>query len=121
MVIHLLVTMWATELFGVEGAIGAFFVSPLLFGIVLLFVGGEGSTGHLAREMTGDALRFLLLAAAAFGAAEIVADAVADGLAGSLLAGLLGSALYVTGMLLVARRQLRVVVRTLRPAAQTGT
>ena len=91
-------------------------MAPACFGALLLAMGGDGAGRALAREMGGDALRFVALAAVAFGVAELVGSAVASGLAAAVLIGVLGSALYCAGLLLVARRQVLVLVRTLRPA-----
>jgi peptidoglycan biosynthesis protein MviN/MurJ (putative lipid II flippase) len=115
LVLHVAATAAGSKLLGVEGAVAAFFVAPACFGALLLAMGGDGAGRALAREMGGDALRFVALAAAAFGIGELVGTAVASGLAAAVLTGVIGSALYGAGLVLVARRQVLVLVRTLRP------
>jgi putative peptidoglycan lipid II flippase len=114
--LHIAVTALGSRLWGVEGAVAACWIAPACFGAVLLAMGGDGAGRALAREMGGDALRFIALAAAAYGIAEVIGTSVASGLAAAVLTGLIGSALYGAGLLLVARRQVLVLVRTLRPA-----
>jgi hypothetical protein len=113
--LHIAVTAVGSRLWGVEGAVAACWIAPACFGAVLLAMGGDGAGRALAREMGGDALRFIALAAAAYGIAEVIGTSVASGLAAAVLTGLLGSALYGAGLLLVARRQVLVLVHTLRP------
>jgi peptidoglycan biosynthesis protein MviN/MurJ (putative lipid II flippase) len=115
-VIHIAATAVGSALFGAEGAIAVFFVAPLIFGVVLLVVAVGPMAVGLASEMAGDALRFLGLAAVAFGTGELVATSISSGLAAAVIAGAIGTVLYGAGMALVAQRQLRVLVRTLRPA-----
>ena len=66
---------------------------------MLLAVGGDGAGRALAREMGGDALRFVALAAVAFGIgrARRVAP-LASGLAAAVLTGVIGSVLYGAGL-----------------------
>jgi peptidoglycan biosynthesis protein MviN/MurJ (putative lipid II flippase) len=113
--LHIAVTALGSRLWGVEGAVAACWIAPACFGAVLLAMGGDGAGRALAREMGGDALRFIALAAAAYGIAEVIGTSVASGLAAAVLTGLIGSALYGAGLLLVARRQVLVLFRTLRP------
>jgi peptidoglycan biosynthesis protein MviN/MurJ (putative lipid II flippase) len=116
-VIHVAATIAGNALFGIDGAVGAFFLAPALFGAVLLAAGAEERrvAAALAREMAGDASRFLLLAAVAFGVAVAVTDPL-GGFAGTVLAALLGGALYAAGLALFARQQIGVLARALRPA-----
>lgn len=115
--LHLVATLVGSALFGVQGAVGAFFVAPFVFGAVLLIAGAEGVARDLAREMTRDALRPLILAALAFGGAEALASALTTGLPAAVLAGALGTALYAGCAALFARRQMLVLFRTLAPAS----
>jgi putative peptidoglycan lipid II flippase len=116
LLLHVVATAVGSKLLGVEGAVAAFFVAPACFGALLLAMGGDGAGRALAREMGGDALRFVALAAVAFGLGELIGSAVASGLAAAVLTGAIGSVLYGAGLALVARRQVLVLVRTLRPA-----
>jgi peptidoglycan biosynthesis protein MviN/MurJ (putative lipid II flippase) len=116
-VLHVVATLIGSALLGVQGAVGAFFVAPFAFGIVLLVVGAEGVARDLAREMARDSLRPLLLSAVAFGAAEAVAITLTSGLATAVVAGALGSAFYAAAAALFARRQILVLYRTLAPAS----
>lgn len=111
---HLAVTAVAAALFGVDGAVGAFFVAPACFAAVLLRAGaGSARAPRLAWEMCGDASRFLALAAIAFGAGWASGDAVPGGLAQAGLAGLIGCGIYAVGLRLLAPSQLRVLARAL--------
>jgi peptidoglycan biosynthesis protein MviN/MurJ (putative lipid II flippase) len=116
-VLHVAATVAGNALFGVEGAVGAFFVAPAFFAGALLIAGAEERriATALAREMAGDASRFLLLAAVAFGVAVVVTDPV-GGLVGTMLAAVLGGVLYAAGLALFARQQVGVLARALRPA-----
>ena len=117
--LHLAATAIGSTLFGVDGAVGAFFVAPAFFAGVLLVV-GAGRTGApaLLRELAGDAGRFLGLAAVSFGAAWALSTALPSGFAQAALAGIVGCALYGVGLGLIARPQLEMLVSTLivRPA-----
>jgi peptidoglycan biosynthesis protein MviN/MurJ (putative lipid II flippase) len=113
---HVAITALMTWLLGTDGAVAAFFVAPLALGVTLLIAGSRRIAASLAAEMARDALRFFVLAAVAFGAGELVATSVGSGLPASLAAGLIGSALYVGAIFVFARRQVEVLVRTLRPA-----
>lgn len=113
-VLHLAATALGSALFGIDGAVGAFFVAPSCFAGVLL-VAGAGRTGApaLLGELAGDAARFLALAAFAFGSGWALGTTLPDGLAQAVLAGVTGTALYAAGLRLVARRQLEVLVNAL--------
>jgi len=115
--VHLVATLVGSALFGVQGAVAAFFVAPFVFGAVLLVFGAEGVAGDLAREMARDALRPLALAALAFGLGEAIATELTTGLPAALLAGVLGTVLYGASAALFARRQIVVLFRTLAPAS----
>ncbi|HEY2766806.1 MAG TPA: hypothetical protein VGI76_01035 [Solirubrobacteraceae bacterium] len=117
--IHLAATAIGSALFGVDGAVGAFFVAPACFAAVLLVAGaGRSATPALLAELAGDAARFLVLAALAFGAGWALGSTLPSELAQVLLAGAVGCALYVAGLRLVARRQLQVLLNAVvvRPA-----
>jgi peptidoglycan biosynthesis protein MviN/MurJ (putative lipid II flippase) len=117
LVLHVIASVVANELFGIEGVVGAFCLAPATFGAVLLFAGAEERRVAiaLAKEMAGDATRFLVLAAVAFGGGLLVAQPL-DGLISVLVAGVLGGVLYAAGLGLFARQQVGVLIRAVRPA-----
>jgi peptidoglycan biosynthesis protein MviN/MurJ (putative lipid II flippase) len=117
---HLAVTAIGAALFGVDGAVGAFWIGPAALATVLLAAGvGRERAGRLAHEMLADALRFLGLAAFAFGAGWAIGTALPTGVAQAAVAGAIGCAIYVLGLRVVARPQLEMLLRAadLRPAA----
>ena len=81
----------------------------------MLRKGARETTGTLAREIGRDALRFLLAAAACFGAGAIVGTAVGDGLAAALTAAATGTALDLMLLPLLAPTQVTMVLGSLRP------
>jgi peptidoglycan biosynthesis protein MviN/MurJ (putative lipid II flippase) len=115
--VHVAATAIGSALFGVEGAVGAFFIAPLAFAVVLLAAGADDGriAWAIGREMAGDALRFLGLGAAAFGIGLAIAAPLGE-LAGVLVAGVCGGVLYAAGLWLFARQQIGVMVRAVRPA-----
>jgi peptidoglycan biosynthesis protein MviN/MurJ (putative lipid II flippase) len=120
-VLHLTATAVGSLLFGVDGAVGAFFLAPTCLGAILLIAGaGAGpASASVARQLASDGARFLALAAVAFGAGWSLGTAAPTGLAQAAVAIVVGSALYAAGLALFARRQLQVVFRAVRtrPAA----
>jgi peptidoglycan biosynthesis protein MviN/MurJ (putative lipid II flippase) len=117
LILHIAATAVGSELWGVNGAVGAFFVAPLAFAAVLVAVVGEGEGGRLAAKLGGDAVRFLGLAAVAYGAGEALSETVASGFAGALVASAAGTAIYAAGVAVLAQRQVRVIFGALRPAS----
>jgi peptidoglycan biosynthesis protein MviN/MurJ (putative lipid II flippase) len=118
--VHLAATVLGSALFGVDGAVGAFFVAPALLGGVLLVAGtGRAFASALARELSGDAARFIGLSLIAFGIGWTVSIALHAGLVQAALAGVIGSCLYLGGLRIVARPQLETLLRAVaaRPAA----
>jgi peptidoglycan biosynthesis protein MviN/MurJ (putative lipid II flippase) len=117
--LHLAATALGSALFGVDGAVGAFFVAPACFAAVLL-VAGAGRDGALVLllELAGDAGRFLALAALAFGVGWAVGGTLPSELTQAVVTGVIGCGLYAGGLWVVARRQLEVVLNALvvRPA-----
>ena len=57
-VLHIAVTALGGALFGVNGVVGAFFIVPTAFAVVLLLVGAKRASGPIARELARDGLRF---------------------------------------------------------------
>lgn len=108
--VHVAATAGGNALFGVDGAVGAFFLAPSLLAATLLSAGaGRDLALALARELAADGLRFAGLAAAAFLAGWGIGEALHAGLAQALLAGAIGVAAYVAGLGLVARPQLQML------------
>jgi hypothetical protein len=116
-VLHALATAAGAALFGSAGVVGAFFVAPFCFAVVLLVIGAGNVRGHLARELARDGLRFAGLAAISYGGAAVIGAAVASGLAETLVSGLCGTVLYFALAPAAAPQQVRLVIRSLRPAS----
>jgi hypothetical protein len=118
--VHLLATAAATALFGVNGAVGAMWIAPAGLAATLLISGaGRADAPEILRELSRDGARFVALATLAFGAGWVAASALEGNLAQALVAAVVGCAVYAGGLLLVARRQVEVLVSALiaRPAA----
>jgi peptidoglycan biosynthesis protein MviN/MurJ (putative lipid II flippase) len=115
---HLAVTAIGAALFGVDGAVGAFWIAPGALAAVLLTAGiGRDQARRLAGEMVVDALRFIGLAAVAFGAGWAVGTALPSGFAQGAVAGAIGCVVYLIGLRFIARSQLEVLrAAVLRPA-----
>jgi peptidoglycan biosynthesis protein MviN/MurJ (putative lipid II flippase) len=117
--LHLAATAVGSVLFGVDGAVGAFFVAPTCFAGVLLVAGaGRTAAPALLLELSRDAGRFLILAALAFAVGWAVGTTLPSELTQAAVAGAIGCGLYGGGLWVVARRQLEVVLNALvvRPA-----
>ena len=65
---------------------------------MLLLAGAGPLAGTVGRELAVDGLRFLALAAGAFGAGAVVGAAMPEGFAAALTAGVVGSVLYAAGL-----------------------
>jgi peptidoglycan biosynthesis protein MviN/MurJ (putative lipid II flippase) len=118
--LHLAVTAAGAALWGVDGAVGVFWVAPAaLAGVLLLSGAGAGQARELAGQLGADGARFLALAALAFGAGWIGGSALGADLAQAALAGAIGCTVYLAGLCVVARRQLQVLVSAVvaRPAS----
>jgi hypothetical protein len=111
--VHVGASLLGGALFGAVGVVGAAFVAPLLFAATMLRVGAPTIAGHLAREISRDALRFLLLAGGCFGLGGALGAALDSTLIGASVAGALGSVLYLALLPLVAPSQVDVVLRAL--------
>lgn len=118
--VHVSATAIGGALFGIGGVVGAAFVAPLAFAVVLLSVGAPGARRTLALALARDATRLAALAVACFGLAVPVAALIADGLVGTLVAGALGSGLYVAGLGIAVPGQVRVVAAAIRPKPAAG-
>jgi peptidoglycan biosynthesis protein MviN/MurJ (putative lipid II flippase) len=114
--LHVLATAIGGELFGAEGVVGAFFVAPLVFAIVLLIVGAGRGSVEIARELVHDGGRFILLAAACYGLGAALGTAF-SGILSGLVAVVVGSLAYGLVTSRLAPRQVRVLVGAVRPAS----
>lgn len=116
--LHIAATAVGRALFGIDGAIGAFFLAPSCFAIVLIVAGAGPSGRRLARELARDAGTFVALSALAFGVGWAAASGIPGDVAAPVAGAVVGSAAYAGGLLIVARRQLEVLRGALgRPAA----
>lgn len=119
--LQLAATALGSSLFGVNGAVGAFWIAPSCLAVVLLVAGaGRADTAPLLRELARDGLRFAALAVLAFGLGWLLGAALpAPELVRAAVAGLVGGGAYLAGLWLVARPQLQVLTGALipRPAA----
>jgi peptidoglycan biosynthesis protein MviN/MurJ (putative lipid II flippase) len=118
--LHVLATAIATALLGVNGAVGAMWVAPGCLAAVLLLSGaGRTEAPAVLRRLSGDGARFAALAAVAFGAGWMAGNGLEAQLAAAMVAGAVGCAAYAVGLLVVARRQVEVLVSAVvaRPAA----
>lgn len=116
---HLLATAIGTALFGVDGAVGAMWVAPACLAAVLLVSGaGRAQAPAIVRRLSSDGARFVALATLAFGAGWIAGSAMEAELARATVAAAVGCAAYAGGLLVVARRQVEVLVSAVvaRPA-----
>lgn len=116
-VTHVAVTAAGGALWGANGVVGAFFVVPLCFAVVLLVAGAGAGSGAIARELARDGLRFGFLAATCFGAAAVLSQALTNGLTAALLTVLFGGAAYALLSSRLAASQLRLLAGALRPAS----
>jgi putative peptidoglycan lipid II flippase len=119
--LQLAATAIGSALFGVDGAVGAFWIAPSALAAVLLVAAtGRAGAAALARELARDGLRFLVVAALAFGCGWAIGAALpAPELVQAAVAGVFGCAAYLVGLWLIARPQLEVLMGALvtRPAA----
>jgi peptidoglycan biosynthesis protein MviN/MurJ (putative lipid II flippase) len=117
---QLAVTALGSALFGVDGAVGAFWIAPsCLAAALLVAAAGRAGVAALLGELARDALRFLGIAALAFGAGWALGAALpASELVQAAVAGVVGCLAYAVGLWIVARPQLEVLVGVLvtRPA-----
>jgi hypothetical protein len=115
--LHAIATAAGAALFGSAGVVGAFFVAPFCFAAALLAVGAGNVRAHLARELARDGLRFAALAAISYGAGAVAGATLASGLGEALISGVCGTLLYVALAPAAAPQQVRLVIRSLRPAS----
>jgi hypothetical protein len=116
-VLHVGITALGGALYGANGVVGAFFIVPLIFAVVLLLVGAGRGSGPIARELARDGLRFGLAAAACFGIGAAIGGAVETGIGVPLLTIGIGSILYASLASRLAPEQMRLLVGAVRPAS----
>ncbi len=114
--LHIGATALGGALFGSDGVVGAAFVAPAAFAVVLFFVGVRDGRWALAGTLASDGGRLAAFAVASFGGAALVSSLLSDGLAEALLAGALGCALYAGCVLLTTPRLLSVLLGAIRKA-----
>jgi hypothetical protein len=105
------------SLFGVNGVVGAFFLVPLGFAVLLLLAGAGRASAPVARELARDGLRFAAAAAACFGIGFLGGAAVGAGAVGSVVTIAVGSLLYAALTPWLAPDQVRLLVAAVRPAS----
>src|SRR5215207_6982965 len=113
--VHVAVSLAGGALFGSLGVVGAAFVAPSLFAAVMLRTGAPEIAGHLGREVSRDALRFILAAGACYGLGATVGTAFGSTFAGAAIAGLVGTVLYLGLLPFIAPTQVELFRRLLRP------
>jgi hypothetical protein len=117
--VHAMATLVGNQLAGLTGAVAAMTVAPALFAGILLVAGagmGPRLRGMLA-ELSIDTLRPAALAVGAFGIGWSVGAAIGDDLSGAAAAAVIGTAIFASGMLVVFRRQVTVVLGAMRGTA----
>jgi peptidoglycan biosynthesis protein MviN/MurJ (putative lipid II flippase) len=108
--LHVAATIAGQRLFGVYGVVGAMFVAPLAFGLVLLAVAGGRRRREILVATGSDAVRFTALAAGAFGLGAAFATLLPAGAARAVLTAVIGSVLYFAAARKAAPRELGVLL-----------
>lgn len=116
LVLHIAVTALGGVLFGANGVVGAFCITPLVFAVFLLIVGAGRASGPIARELARDGLRLGLAAAVSFAVGAAVGASL-SGVAAPLLTIAVGSLLYLSMATRLAPEQMRLLVGAVRPAS----
>jgi peptidoglycan biosynthesis protein MviN/MurJ (putative lipid II flippase) len=117
--LHVGVTALGGALLGVNGVVGAFFVVPIAFAVLLLAVGAGRGGIAIAGELARDGLRFTLAAAACFGIGFLAGEAV-GGTLGPAVTIAVGSLSYVALTPWLAPEQVRLLVGAVRPASASA-
>lgn len=118
---HIAVTALGGVLFGADGVVGAAFVVPAAFAVLLLTVGAGRGAGPIARDLTRDGLRFTLLAAVSYGVGYLVGAELADGIVSSLVTLVIGSGLYLATATRFAPEQTRLLLGAIKPASKPAS
>ena len=113
--VHVAVSVAGGALFGSLGVVGAAFVAPALFAAVMLVKGAPEIAGHLSREISRDALRFVLSAAACYGLGAILGAAVGSTFGAAVIAGGIGTILYLGLLPFIAPTQVELFRKLLGP------
>jgi hypothetical protein len=114
--LHICATAIGAALFGAAGAVGALFVAPAAFAIVLLLVSAGRESASIGRELALIGLRFALPAAICFGIGAAVGTLTSGVLSGFVAVGL-GGVLYLAAIALLSPQQMRLLVGAVRPAS----
>lgn len=116
LVLHVGATALGGALWGSDGVVGAAFVAPATFAVVLFLVGVRPERRRpLAGALASDGGRLAAFAVASFGGGALVSAFLASGPAEAILTAALGSALYVLCLRLALPRLLQVMIAALRP------
>jgi hypothetical protein len=118
---HIAVTALGGVLFGADGVVGAAFVVPAAFAVLLLTVGAGRGAGPIARDLTRDGLRFTLLATVSYGLGYLVGAELADGILSSLVTLAIGSGLYLATATRFAPEQTRLLLGAIKPASKPAS
>jgi hypothetical protein len=118
---HIAATALGSFLFGVDGAVGAFFVAPACFAVVLLATGaGEDIRVQLALQLASVTIRFLVVAIVAFGIGWALGATLSAPFAQAVVGGAVGVGLYLAGLRQFARPQLEVLLGALSSRPSTA-
>lgn len=116
LILHVGATALGGALWGSDGVVGAAFVAPATFAVVLFLVGArQGRRWPIARTLASEGGRLAAFAAASFAGGALISAFLASGPAEAILAGVLGCVLYVLCLRLAVPRLLQVMVGALRP------
>jgi hypothetical protein len=118
---HIAVTALGGVLFGADGVVGAAFVVPAAFAVLLLTRGAGRGAGPIARDLARDGLRFTLLATISYGIGYLVGAELADGIVSSLVTLIIGSGLYLATATRFAPEQTRLLLGAIKPASKPAS
>ncbi|MBS1845828.1 MAG: hypothetical protein JST53_15540 [Actinobacteria bacterium] len=118
---HIAVTALGGVLFGADGVVGAAFIVPAAFAVLLLMRGAGRGAGPIARDLARDGLRFSLLAAFSFGLGYLVGAELADGIVSSLVTLVIGCGLYLATATRFAPEQTRLLLGAIKPASKPAS
>jgi peptidoglycan biosynthesis protein MviN/MurJ (putative lipid II flippase) len=117
LLLHVAATAVGHALFGLNGAVGAFFIAPTTFAIILVLAGARESSRRLALQVGKDVVCFAALTTLAFGAGYFVGLPLSSALVASVAAGAVGCGAYAAGLLVVAKPQIAVLRGALNRSA----
>lgn len=118
---HIAVTALGGVLFGADGVVGAAFIVPAAFAVLLLMRGAGRGAGPIARDLARDGLRFTLLAIVSYGVGYLVGAELADGIVSSLVTLAIGSGLYLATATRFAPEQTRLLLGAIKPASKPAS